>query len=183
MDLAVDCLVNQERLRFGLPALNVSSELNTSAQNWTDHMVGSGIFTHGSDNAFSSRLLAVGYDWSEGGENIATGFLTPRDAVAAWLASPEHCQNVLNPDYRDMGTGEVAASVGNFSSDPATWTQDFGVVMNASSPSHNFGPMGGCPYTIPSSPAPSVPTGSDSSGTGTGTDTGVGTGTGTPAGA
>jgi uncharacterized protein YkwD len=155
MTAAVDCLVNQQRLLFHLPVMDVSSELNTSAQNWNDHMVGTGDFTHGSDQAFSNRLLAVGYNWGEGGENIATGFLTPRDAVAAWMASPEHCQNLLDPDYRQMGTGETPAPVGNFSSDPATWTQDFGLLMGQSPLSHNYAPMDGCPYTIPGSPTPS----------------------------
>jgi hypothetical protein len=192
MDLAVNCLVNQQRLKFGLPALNVSSKLNTSAQNWNDRMVGTGNFTHGSDNAFSNRLLAVGYNWGEGGENIATGYLTPRDAVAAWLASPEHCQNVLDPNYHDMGTGETPAPTGNYSSTPATWTQDFGLLMSQNDPSHNYRPMNGCPYNIPSSPAPA--SGSGQGGTPTGTPpptipppttpppTGTGTGTGTPSG-
>jgi uncharacterized protein YkwD len=155
MDSAVDCLVNQQRVRLGLPALSVSSQLNTSAQNWNDHMVGTGNFTHGSDQAFSDRLLAVGYNWGEGGENIATGYMTPRDAVAAGMASQEHCQNLLTPDYANMGTGETPAPVGNFAGTPATWTQDFGLLMNASAPSHDYGPMNGCPYTIASSPSPS----------------------------
>jgi hypothetical protein len=154
MDHAVNCLVNQERLKFGLPALDVASKLNNSAQNWNDHMVGTGEFTHGSDSAFSNRLLAVGYNWGEGGENIATGYLTPRDAVAAWMASPEHCQNVLNPDYRDMGTGETPAPAGNYAGTPATWTQDFGLLASQNSLSHNYRPMDGCPYNIPSSPDP-----------------------------
>jgi hypothetical protein len=176
MDQAVDCLVNQERLKFGLPVLTPSNKLDTSAQNWNDHMVGTGDFMHGSDQAFSNRLLAVGYDWGEGGENIATGYMTPRDAVAGWMASQEHCQNLLEPDFANMGTGETPAPVGNYAGTPATWTQDFGTVMNAPSPSHNYGPMNGCPYTIASSPDPSSSSsgsdqgGSDSGQGGTPTD-------------
>jgi uncharacterized protein YkwD len=161
MDAAINCLVNQERLKFGLPALDVNDKLNTSAQNWNDHMVATGQFTHGTDLAFSNRLLAVGYNWSDGGENIATGYLTPRDAVAGWMASPEHCQNLMDPDYRDMGTGETPAPVGNWAGTPATWTQDFGTTMSENSPSHDYGPMDGCPYNIPSSPNP-APSGSGS---------------------
>jgi uncharacterized protein YkwD len=168
MDQAVDCLINQQRVRFGLPALNISSKLDTSAQNWNDHMVGTGQFTHGSDKAFSNRLLAVDYNWGTGGENIATGYLTPRDAVAAWMASPDHCQNVLDPDFADVGTGETAAPVGNYASTPATWTQDFGTPMGQNSPSQKYGPMNGCPYTIPSSHDPS------SSGSGSGSGSGQG---------
>jgi uncharacterized protein YkwD len=153
MTAAVDCLINQQRMRFGLPAMSVSSDLNHSAQKWTDQMVSSGNFTHGSDTAFSNRLLAAGFNWGEAGENIATGYLTPRDAVAGWMASPDHCQNILDPDYREMGTGETPAPVGRFASSAASWTQDMGLLMGQNPLSHNYAPEKGCPYTIPSSPA------------------------------
>jgi uncharacterized protein YkwD len=152
MDAAVNCLINQQRLRFGLPAMAVSTDLNHSAQGWTNKMVATGQFTHGSDSAFSNRLLSAGFNWGEAGENIATGFLTPRDAVAGWMASPDHCQNILDPDYRQMGTGENPAPVGSFASGAATWTQDLGLLMHQNPPSHDFAPQRGCPYTIASSP-------------------------------
>src|SRR6202035_2653109 len=111
-------------------------------------------------------------NWGEGGENIATGYMTPRDAVAGWMASQEHCQNLLTPDYANMGTGETPAPVGNYAGTAATWTQDFGLLMGANSPSQNYGPMNGCPYTIPASPAPSsAGSGSGQSGAPTGTPT------------
>jgi uncharacterized protein YkwD len=152
MTAAVGCLINQERLRFGLPPMDVSTDLGRSAQSWTDQMVATGDFTHGSDTAFSKRLLAAGFNWGEAGENIATGYLTPRDAVAGWMASPDHCQNVLDPDYREMGTGENPAPVGSFASGAATWTQDLGLLMSQNPLSHNYSPQNGCPYTIATSP-------------------------------
>jgi hypothetical protein len=82
----------------------------------------------------------------------ATIAQTPRDALAAWMASPEHCTNVLNPDYRQMGTGETASPVASVATDGGTWTQDFGLAANQSPLSHNTAPQIGCPYTIPSSP-------------------------------
>lgn len=152
MTAAVDCLINQQRLRFGLPPMAVSSDLNHSAQGWTEQMVASGNFSHGSDSAFSKRLLDAGFNWGEAGENIATGYLTPRDAVAGWMASADHCQNILDPDYREMGTGERPAAVGSFASGAATWTQDMGLLMGQNPLSHDYGPENGCPYTIASSP-------------------------------
>ena len=145
MDAAVACLVNQQRLRMGLLSINVSHKLDRSAQAWTKTMVNSNIFEHGSDRAFSNRLLAVGFNWEESGENIATGYLTPRDVVAAWMASTGHCQNILNPDYIWMGTGEVDSPISDWAADPATWTQDFGITMSENDPSHNYGPANGCP--------------------------------------
>ena len=68
------------------------------------------------------------------------------------MASQGHCSNILDPDYASMGTGEATSPVGNYASGPATWTQDFGVLMSQNSPSSDYGPEQGCPYTIPASP-------------------------------
>ncbi len=144
MRAAVVCLINQERLAHGLPALKVSSKLDHSAQNWNQAMVASGNFTHGAN--FAGRISAVGYNWQTAGENIATGFTTPRDVVKAWMASPDHCRNILDPSFRDVGTGESPAAVGSWATQPSTWTQDFGLLMSQSAPSHNTGPQNGCPY-------------------------------------
>jgi uncharacterized protein YkwD len=143
--VAVDCLVNQQRVDRGLPALSDAPALDRSAQSWTDQMVSSGVFSHG--DAFEQRLAAVGYDWSSAGENIATGFETPAEAVTAWMASLGHCQNILNPVYANIGTGVNPNPVSTLLGDGATWTQDFGLLMSANAPSHNTAPMDGCPYS------------------------------------
>lgn len=144
MRAAVVCLINQERGAHGLPSLKVSARLNRSAQNWNQWMVQTGQFTHG--NNFSGRISAVGYNWQTAGENIATGFTTPREVVKAWMASPDHCRNILDPHFRDVGTGETPAAVGTWASQPSTFTQDFGLLMSQNAPSHNSGPQNGCPY-------------------------------------
>jgi uncharacterized protein YkwD len=143
---AVVCLVNQQRTARHLPALHVSPLLNHSAQAWTDVMVATGNFTHGPGNAFALRISAAGYDWQAAAENIATGYPSPRAVVSAWMASPDHCRNILGPSFRDVGTGESPHSVGSFSSGPATWTQDFGLPAGLSAASGNRGPQSGCPY-------------------------------------
>jgi uncharacterized protein YkwD len=144
MRAAVVCLVNEQRNSHGLPSLRASAELDRSAQNWNQWMVTTGNFTHGSN--FAGRISAVGYDWQTAGENIATGFTTPRQVVAAWMASPDHCRNILDPSFRDIGTGVTAAAVGSWASQPSTWTNDFGLTMSQSAPSGNTGPQNGCPY-------------------------------------
>jgi uncharacterized protein YkwD len=144
MDGAVDCLVNQQRVERGLPPLTVASRLNQVALNWTNVMLSTGDFTHGSN--FAGRVSASGYNWQMAGENIATGYLTPAQAVSAWMASAGHCQNILNPSFRNFGTGEAPAPVGDWASGPATWTQDFGLLMSQSPLSGNQGPANGCPY-------------------------------------
>jgi uncharacterized protein YkwD len=144
MRAAVVCLINQQRNAHGLPSLKVSAKLNRSAQSWNQWMVGSGNFTHGSN--FAGRISAVGYNWQTAGENIATGFGTPRAVVKAWMASTDHCRNILDPHFRDVGTGVSPAAVGSWATQPSTWTQDFGLLMSQNAPSRNSGPQNGCPY-------------------------------------
>lgn len=142
--MAVVCLINQQRTSRNLPALRASLLLDRSAQNWTNAMVSSDDFSHGTN--FASRITAAGYVWRSAGENIATGFQTPRSVVNAWMASTGHCQNILNPTYGNVGTGVSHEAVRGFASGPGTWTQDFALSMFQSPPSGNYGPMDGCPY-------------------------------------
>ena len=146
MRTAVRCLINKQRARHHLPALHASAALDSSAQRWSNAMVGSGRFTHGAN--FAARISAAGFHWSYAGENIATGFETPTQVVRGWMASTGHCQNILNPDYADVGTGINPHPVPGFASGPSTWTQDFGLWMGDGTPSHNAGPAAGCPYHI-----------------------------------
>jgi uncharacterized protein YkwD len=143
---AVVCLINQQRTNHHLPALHARRSLDRSAQKWTDAMVASGQFTHGAN--FASRITAAGFNWSAAGENIATGFPTSRDVVSAWMASTDHCRNILDPTYADVGTGVNTHPVGGFASGPSTWTQDFGLWMGHGAPSGNHGPANGCPYRV-----------------------------------
>jgi uncharacterized protein YkwD len=107
-------------------------------------MVTNGIFTHGTD--FAARITATGYNWTSAGENIATGFQTPRQVVSAWMASPGHCRNILDPTFADVGTGVSSHRLAQYG--PSTWTQDFGLWMGHSNPSGNYGPQRGCPYQV-----------------------------------
>jgi uncharacterized protein YkwD len=143
MRAAVLCLTNQERSAHGLPSLRASMRLSHVAQRLTRTMVVSRAFGHGPD--FTLRFSASGYDWRAAGENIATGYATPRSVVHAWMASPDHCRNILNPAFRDVGAGAVAAAAAS-DTGPGTWTEDFGLLMSQSAPSRNTGPQSGCPY-------------------------------------
>jgi uncharacterized protein YkwD len=141
---AVVCLINQQRATRHLPPLHGSRLLDRSAQGWTNAMVSSDVFSHGTN--FASRISAAGYDWRAAGENIATGFQTPAGVVRAWMASTGHCQNILNPTYGNVGTGVTRRPVNGWASGAGTWTQDFALSMFKSPPSSNWGPADGCPY-------------------------------------
>jgi uncharacterized protein YkwD len=139
---AVVCLINRRRTAHHLPVLTASRKLDHSAQRWTDAMVSDEQFSHGT--AFMDRISEVGFDWTDAGENIATGFTTPESVVNAWMASPGHCANILDPLYREVGTGVVNRLIHGHSNIDGTWTQDFGRLMSQRPLSQNFGPARAC---------------------------------------
>ena len=90
-----------------------------------EDMARNNYFSHsgrdGSDPA--QRVERAGYKYRSTGENIAAGQMNPEDAVAAWIKSPEHCANVMNPAFTEMG---VAYAVDSRSDMGVYWTQVFG---------------------------------------------------------
>jgi uncharacterized protein YkwD len=49
------------------------------------------------------RLRGVGYAAAGAGENLAAGQTQIDDTLQAWLASPSHCANLMQPEYSDVG--------------------------------------------------------------------------------
>ncbi len=81
-------------------------------------------FSHtGSDGlTVSNRVTNAGYDWSAVGENIAAGYPTTESVMTAWLDSPGHCANIMNPVYTEFGAASYTVSGSDF---PIYWTQVF----------------------------------------------------------
>jgi uncharacterized protein YkwD len=109
----------------GAPPLSLASALTRAASAHSRDMVVRDFFSHtGSDGSSpGDRARRAGYRWSMLGENIASGATTPQEAVAGWLASPEHCANIMTAGFLQMGVA--------FAVDPADprmidWTEDFG---------------------------------------------------------
>jgi len=100
------------------PALSLDARLTRAAQLHSQDMQRNGSLSHtGSDGStVGERATAQGYVWTRIGEDIAWGFSTPESVVQAWLASPGHCANIMDPKFRDLGTG----AAGTY------WTLDFG---------------------------------------------------------
>ena len=51
----------------------------------------------------SERVHRTGFPARLIGENIAYGAMSPSDAVAGWLASPGHCENIMDPRFTETG--------------------------------------------------------------------------------
>lgn len=57
----------------------------------------------GRQRGFSARLRSAGYAAAGAGENLAAGQTDFDDTLQAWLASPSHCANLMQPEFRDVG--------------------------------------------------------------------------------
>ncbi|TVQ10874.1 MAG: CAP domain-containing protein [Leptolyngbya sp. DLM2.Bin27] len=100
-------LVNAERQRVNAPPLTLNAQLTTAAQRHSEDMAASRRLSHtGSDGStMRSRIDATQYQWSTIGENVAMGQPTAAAVMAAWMNSPGHRQNMLNPAFTELGIG------------------------------------------------------------------------------
>jgi uncharacterized protein YkwD len=136
------CLVNDERARFGEPALIEDARLSSAATGHSHDMDALNYFEHVSPGGQTllMRVQASGFipNGNVGytlGENIAWGTLwlgTPNAIVKAWMASPGHRANILNRSYRYTGIGIGSDLPRSMSSGQAggMYTQDFGTVSH-----------------------------------------------------
>jgi len=71
------------------------------------------------------RMAAAGYRGSSWGENIAAGYDSAQQVVAAWMQSDGHRKNILNCRFTSIGIGYDPGQVRS-DSGPGSWVQDFG---------------------------------------------------------
>ncbi|PSR16706.1 hypothetical protein C8255_16460 [filamentous cyanobacterium CCP3] len=102
-------LVNAERQRVNAPPLVLNEKLTTAAQRHSQDMATSRRMSHtGSDGStMRSRIDATQYRWSTIGENVAMGQPTAAAVMSAWMSSPGHRQNILNPAFTELGIGQA----------------------------------------------------------------------------
>jgi len=91
------------------PALKWSTKLEMAAKEHTLDMYERNQLTHtGSDGKqVDSRIMSQKYIWTSCGENVAYGALYEDEVMKEWLASPGHCVNILNPNFREMGAWQT----------------------------------------------------------------------------
>jgi len=129
-------MVNAQRVLAGLRPLAVNLQLNMAAYLHTVDMVtisnlygpytGMQHVLYGTPRPEpTDRLDAVGYDnWTRSfayGENIAFGYASAAAVMAAWMASPEHRANILNPTFTEIGVSVAMDAAGRL-----FFTQEFG---------------------------------------------------------
>jgi len=89
------------------PPLENSRALDDAAFDHARDMARRKFFDHrGSDGSQpKDRVRRAGYLSRLTGENIAYGPQSAEEVVAGWLASPGHCENIMEPTFRDIGVG------------------------------------------------------------------------------
>ena len=99
----------------GAAPLAWNAPLTQSSLVHSDDMVAANYFSHtGSDGSNAGqRATAAGYIWQSMGENIAAGQPSVEVVMAAWMASPGHCANIMQERFRDIGVACVNGSAGN----------------------------------------------------------------------
>jgi uncharacterized protein YkwD len=137
VELGVLEQLNQIRAAHHLHALTLNAGLSQAALVHSQDMLAKGYFDHSSADGqpFWKRILTYyptgsGY-WSVG-ENLfwSSGQATATQSTNAWMDSPEHRANILNPAWRQIGVAAVTSP-----SAPGTYeglavtvvTTDFGV--------------------------------------------------------
>ena len=126
---------NTERMKHGLPPLHPDAFLTNSAQKYAEAMFKNNFFSHVSPDGqtLKDRMQDSGYYNPSYevqcfcikrfmvGENIARGQKDPKQVMIDWMNSPTHAENILSPEFSDVGVGMAAGM----------WVMHFGGVIHS----------------------------------------------------
>lgn len=176
-------LVNQERQARNLSTLTLNNNLNSVAYLKVNDMLAKDYFDHTSPAGLTPWywFKQIGYNYAFAGENLAMGFVETDAVFHAWMNSPSHRDNILNPNYQEIGLavksgqiqehkdtlavlvfGKQQASapktqVAKMSPSPSASPKKSAAPLPIATPS--FSPLAAAPVAISPSPAPSIQAG------------------------
>ncbi len=118
-------LVNQERTHRGLNAVTLNPQLTRLAEDYACQMIDQGFFDHFTPGPEplgpGERAIDAGYIFLALCENLAAGQTSPEQVMTEWMASESHRQNILGPQWREVG---IAVRAGG--EHGVYWVQEFG---------------------------------------------------------
>ena len=96
---------NLERTKADLAPLGIDKRLSAAATAKARDMFDKQYWAHVSPEGTTPWFWFkdAGYDYDIAGENLAKGFRTSGALISAWMHSPEHRDNMMNPDYENVG--------------------------------------------------------------------------------
>lgn len=104
--IALVNMLNQTRESLGLQPLKESQRLSQAAEMKAKDMAQKEYFSHISPQGLTPWywFLQTGYNYKYAGENLAIGFYDSKEAFSAWINSSSHRANILNQNYKEVGT-------------------------------------------------------------------------------
>lgn len=107
-------LTNEKRQENGDLPLVLNDGLSQAAANKAADMFNKNYWAHNAPDGTTpwTFIKAAGYNYTYAGENLARGFNNAPDVINAWMASPEHKQNMLSSNYQNVGFAVETGSLG-----------------------------------------------------------------------
>ncbi|MDF2591658.1 MAG: uncharacterized protein K0S75_1124 [Clostridia bacterium] len=99
-------LANAERAKIGIQPLKLNSALCKLAESKSQEMVERNYFSHQSPDRGSAfdMMRSNGINYTVAGENLAI-VQNADHAHIAWMNSKTHKENILNPNFTEIGIG------------------------------------------------------------------------------
>jgi hypothetical protein len=137
--------VNELRASKGLSTLTVDGNLAAIAQDWSAQMAAAHAISHRSD--LSSGVTS---NWRRLGENVGVG--PDVDALmAAFIASPAHYANLVDPSFTHIGVGTFRTAEG------LIYTAHEFAYVKTSAPAPVAAPTAAAPAVSAPAPRPASP--------------------------
>lgn len=104
-------MLNSVRSVNGAGTVTYDARLGAAAQGHANDMLANTFFSHTGSNGSTvgQRVTAQGYNWITVGENIARGQQSEAEVLAAWVNSPGHQANNVNPNFEDFALARAGS--------------------------------------------------------------------------
>ncbi len=101
---------NDQRGKNGLLPLRRNDQLTRAAEAKGADMLAKGYWAHTAPDGKEPWYFInqAGYNYTRAGENLARDFRDTTSTVNAWMNSPGHRANLLNPNYQEIGVSVVS---------------------------------------------------------------------------
>lgn len=105
-EAAIVADLNETRVEAGLAPVEVAADLNASAEQWSTEVADTGLRHSELEEPEGAAVC-----WVKLGENIAQG-TSVDEIVDAWIASPTHLANLVDPGFTHVGVSIVEDASG-----------------------------------------------------------------------
>lgn len=93
--------INAHRQSIGQPPLDIINFVSVKSEEHNEYMIANNVVNHDNFNQRSQEIISV-LGANKVSENIAYNYSTGNGAVAAWLKSPDHRDNIEG-DFTNFG--------------------------------------------------------------------------------